>query len=228
MEPWQLVAIMMSLALASYIQTLTGFAFGLIVMGLLATLDVLPIESAALLCTLLGLFNNGMAMRGHWREINPRLARRLLVTSLPMLPVGYFLAVWLGSERAPLLGMLLGIVILIACLALLAQPGPRATTSPRWHFHTAGVLSGLMGGAIRGQWPASGGRALSSADDPDRHSLHAVRCLHRHRHRAHGPQHRGPGAYRRHPAPAAARGSVGRPRRDALHRAGASLPAALE
>ena len=35
MEPWQLVAIMMSLALASYIQTLTGFAFGLIVMGLL-------------------------------------------------------------------------------------------------------------------------------------------------------------------------------------------------
>ncbi|MEP4559006.1 sulfite exporter TauE/SafE family protein [Cobetia amphilecti] len=153
MEPWQLVAIMMSLALASYIQTLTGFAFGLIVMGLLATLDVLPIESAALLCTLLGLFNNGMAMRGHWREINPRLARRLLVTSLPMLPVGYFLAVWLGSERAPLLGMLLGIVILIACLALLAQPGPRATTSPRWHFHTAGVLSGLMGGLFAANGP---------------------------------------------------------------------------
>ncbi|WP_158774260.1 sulfite exporter TauE/SafE family protein [Cobetia sp. L2A1] len=153
MALWQLVAIMMSLALASYIQTLTGFAFGLIVMGLLATLDVLPIESAALLCTLLGLFNNTMAMRGHWRQVSPRFARRLLVTSLPMLPVGYFLAHWLGEARAPLLGMLLGIVILIACLALLAQPAPRTTHSPRWHFKLAGALSGLMGGLFSANGP---------------------------------------------------------------------------
>ena len=153
MEPWQLVAIMMSLALASYIQTLTGFAFGLIVMGLLATLDVLPIESAALLCALLSLFNNFMALRGRWREIDLTLARRLLLTSLPLLPVGYFLASWLGEAHTPLLGMLLGIVILIACVALLAQPSPRSTLSPRWHFHFAGGLSGLMGGLFAANGP---------------------------------------------------------------------------
>ncbi|GED41855.1 TSUP family transporter [Cobetia marina] len=153
MTLWQLAAILLSLALASYIQTLTGFAFGLIVMGLLATLDVLPIESAALLCALLSLFNNCMALRGHWREIDLRLARRLLVTSLPLLPVGYYLATWLGEERAPLLGMLLGCVILIACLALLMQPKPLETLSPRWHFHAAGGLSGLMGGLFAANGP---------------------------------------------------------------------------
>ncbi|WP_176426424.1 TSUP family transporter [Cobetia sp. QF-1] len=153
MALWQLVAIMMSLALASYIQTLTGFAFGLIVMGLLATLDVLPVESAALLCALLSLFNNAMALRGRWRNIDLRLARRLLTTSLLLLPVGYFLSTWLGEERAPLLGLLLGIVILIACIALLVQSKPRETLSPRWHFHIAGALSGLMGGLFAANGP---------------------------------------------------------------------------
>lgn len=153
MHLWQYAAIFSSLALASYVQTLTGFAFGLIVMGLLAALEVLPIESAALLCTLLSLFNNSMALRGHWREIDRVLMRRLLLFGLAMLPVGYYLAVWLGESRAPLLGMLLGLVILIACIALMRSPEPRQTPSPNWQFHLAGLFSGLMGGLFSANGP---------------------------------------------------------------------------
>ncbi|WP_458524721.1 TSUP family transporter [Onishia taeanensis] len=153
MLPWQYATIFLSLALASYVQTLTGFAFGLIVMGLLAALEVLPIESAALLCTLLALFNNTMALRGHWRDIDLSLLRRLLLFGMVMLPVGYYLAIWLGESRAPLLGMLLGFVILIACIVLMRSPEPRDTRSPDWQFRVAGMLSGLMGGLFAANGP---------------------------------------------------------------------------
>ncbi|MAX32100.1 MAG: hypothetical protein CME72_03420 [Halomonadaceae bacterium] len=150
---WQYAAIFLSLALASYVQTLTGFAFGLIVMGLLAALEVLPIESAALLCTLLSLFNNSMALRGRWQQIDVALMRRLLLFGMLMLPVGYYLAIWLGESRAPLLGMLLGFVILFACIVLMRSPQPRETRSPDWQFRVAGMLSGLMGGLFSTNGP---------------------------------------------------------------------------
>lgn len=153
MHTWQYIAIFSTLALASYVQTLTGFAFGLIVMGLLAAIEVLPIESAALLCTLLSLFNNTMALRGRWQEIDSTTMRRLLLFGLAALPVGYYLAMWLGESQAPLLGMLLGIVILIACIALMRSPSPRQSPSPVWQFHLAGLFSGLMGGLFSTNGP---------------------------------------------------------------------------
>ncbi|MDI4637454.1 MULTISPECIES: sulfite exporter TauE/SafE family protein [Halomonadaceae] len=153
MHLWQYVAIFLSLALASYVQTLTGFAFGLIVMGLLSALDVLPIESAALLCTLLSLFNNSMALRGRWQQVDMALMRRLLLFGLAMLPVGYHLSIWLGGARAPFLGLLLGVMILIACIVLMRSPEPRQTPSPNWQLHVAGLFSGLMGGLFSTNGP---------------------------------------------------------------------------
>ena len=142
MHLWQYVAIFLSLALASYVQTLTGFAFGLIVMGLLSALDVLPIESAALLCTLLSLFNNSMALRGRWQEVD-------MNADAPTAPAWtggaagrIYLAMWLGESRAPFLGLLLGVMILIACIVLMGSPSPRQSPHLTGSFMLPGYFRG--------------------------------------------------------------------------------------
>ncbi|CAM5458608.1 putative sulfite/organosulfonate exporter TauE [Mycolicibacterium aubagnense] len=143
-------------AVAAYVQTLTGFAFGLVMMGAVALVGLLPLPDAAAMVGMLTLVNaTQMLVQGGWREVAPRELRLILVASLPSLFVGYALLEWLADTRADLLKIGLGLVIMLSSLQLAFRPAGLEKRSSDASFVGFGVISGLMSGLF-----ATGGPPL--------------------------------------------------------------------
>lgn len=97
-------------AVAAYVQTLTGFAFGLVMMGAIALVGLLPLPDAAAMVGMLTLVNaTQMLIQGGWREVAQRELRLILIASLPSLFLGYAVLEWLADTRADLLKVGLGL-----------------------------------------------------------------------------------------------------------------------
>lgn len=143
-------------AVAAYVQTLTGFAFGLVMMGAVALVGLLPLPDAAAMVGMLTLVNaTQMLVQGGWRDVAPRELRLILVASLPSLLVGYALLEWLADTRADLLKIGLGLVIMLSSLQLAVRPAGLEKRSSDASFVGFGVISGLMSGLF-----ATGGPPL--------------------------------------------------------------------
>jgi uncharacterized membrane protein YfcA len=143
-------------AVAAYVQTLTGFAFGLVMMGAIALVGLLPLPDAAAMVGMLTLVNaTQMLIQGGWREIAHRELRLILLASLPSLLLGYALLEWLADTRADLLKIGLGVVIMMSSLQLAIRPAGLAKRSSDASFVGFGVISGLMSGLF-----ATGGPPL--------------------------------------------------------------------
>ncbi len=143
-------------AVAAYVQTLTGFAFGLVMMGAVALVGLLPLPDAAAMVGMLTLVNaTQMLVQGGWRDVAPRELRLILVASLPSLFVGYALLEWLADTRADLLKIGLGLVIMLSSLQLAVRPAGLARRSSSASFVGFGMISGLMSGLF-----ATGGPPL--------------------------------------------------------------------
>src|SRR5919112_1361394 len=144
-----LVALIGFLALtggAAYTQTLTGFAFGLITMGGVGLTGLLSLPDAALIVSVLTFVNATQMLLKGWRDVAWREFRLVMVTSIPMLFVGYWLLEWLAGTRAHLLRLILGLVIIVSSLQLARKPQPLAKQSSDGSFLFFGGIAGLMGG----------------------------------------------------------------------------------
>ena len=120
-----LVALIGFLALtgvAAYTQTLTGFAFGLITMGGVGLTGLLSLPDAALIVSVLTFVNATQMLLKGWRDVAWREFRLVMLTSIPMLFVGYWLLEWLAGTRADLLRFILGLVIIVSSLQLARKP----------------------------------------------------------------------------------------------------------
>ncbi len=143
-------------AVAAYVQTLTGFAFGLVMMGAVALVGLLPLPDAAAMVGMLTLVNaTQMLVQGGWRDVAPRELRLILVASLPSLLLGYALLEWLADTRSDLLKIGLGLVIMLSSLQLAVRPAGLARRSSNASFVGFGMVSGLMSGLF-----ATGGPPL--------------------------------------------------------------------
>lgn len=135
---------------AGYVQTLTGFAFGLMLMGAVALSGLMPLPEAAVFTGLLTLVNAiQMLLRG-WRHVDRRGFWLVMAASLPSLLVGYGLLT-LFSEGGiaggiGLLKLLLGAIIMVSSLQLALKAEPLAARSSDRSFLFFGTLSGVMGG----------------------------------------------------------------------------------
>ena len=156
MDLGPLVAFVGFTAVAAYVQTLTGFAFGLVMMGAIALVGLLPLPDAAAMVGMLTLINaTQMLVQGGWREVALRELRLILGASPPSLFVGYALLEWLADTRPDLLKIGLGLVIMLSSLQLAIRPAALAKPSSDASFVGFGVISGLMSGLF-----ATGGPPL--------------------------------------------------------------------
>lgn len=131
---------------AAYVQTLTGFAFGLITMGGIGLSGLISLPDAAVLVSALTLTNAGQMLARGWRKVEWRLLALVLVGSLPCLLIGFALLNRLADDRADLLRLLLGLVVIASSLQLLSRTARRTTLSAPATFVAFGGLAGLMGG----------------------------------------------------------------------------------
>lgn len=147
------LAVLASIGFAAAIQNLTGFAFGLVFMGLVSGLHLLPMGVAANTITLITILQSLIYLRQHHRHVQWKL---LWPLAGPMqLGVGLgiaALALW-SASNVNLLRPLLGLVIIGAAFSF-AWPGARRTQpSPPWVMASTAALAGVLGGLFSTSGP---------------------------------------------------------------------------
>lgn len=148
-----LAAFLALTAFAAYIQTITGFAFGLILITGVALGDIMPLPDAAVLVSTLTLANASTMLSRGWRRIAWREWRLCVFASVPSIFVGLALLDWLASERIDLLRLCLALSIAATSLAVLRTPRRGAGPPRGWTYALAGVGSGVMTGLFAAGGP---------------------------------------------------------------------------
>lgn len=132
--------------MAAWVQTLTGFALGLILMGVTGALGLLPVQDAAAIASLLVMLNTVLVLSRSWRDVDRQALGLILLGAVPTLIIGFALLGWLAGAALGLLQLLLGVVIAGSAVQLAARPTQRATRSAPFSFFLSGLIGGTMGG----------------------------------------------------------------------------------
>lgn len=142
-----------AVALASACQNLTGFAFGLIFVGLAGALHLMPIADAANVAGLLSLVNGVIYLRAH--PFTPRwdILKPVLWSSALGVLLGLALLYWLSGDLVQVLRQVLGVCVIACAVVLLLQKKQRTTVSGTAAMWVAGGLSGILGGLFSTSGP---------------------------------------------------------------------------
>ena len=140
-------------ALASVAQNLTGFAFGLILLGLTAVLHLASLADVANVVSVLVLANAAITFGRSrpqlaWPVFAPSLAASLLGVAAGVVLLG-----WFSAQQVTLLRFLLGCAIVVCAfmLVLRASAGARQSSLPAFLFFSG--VSGVMGGLFASAGP---------------------------------------------------------------------------
>lgn len=133
-------------AIGAMVQTMTGFAMGLIVMGGVTVLGLADIQVTAAVVSVISLVNAGVALRHTYKYVNYTYFRNISLGMIPLLIAGVVLLEYLQSESYTLLRTLLGIVIISAGIILMLKPTPWPQRSGTMAAVSAGCAGGIIGG----------------------------------------------------------------------------------
>ncbi|MDE1164933.1 MAG: hypothetical protein PW845_05965 [Pseudomonas sp.] len=152
MALWAHCGFLLCVALATFAQNTTGFAFGLLLLGLTGLLQLAPVETVANVSSVLTLINAFVLLRNR-PQLAPRLMALILVCSLAGVGVGVQLLGLLGTHERDLLQLLLGVTIVVCSLLLVVRSRPLAQLSGGLGFSCFAGLSGVMGGLFSSAGP---------------------------------------------------------------------------
>lgn len=124
MDSASLAVLLLLAAGASYVQTLTGFALGLLFMGGVGLTGVVPLPDAAVLVGVFVIFNAAQVLAKGWRDIAGREFLLVIFVSLAFLVIGYWLLGLLVSSSLDWLKLVLGAIIVLSSIQLLLRPAP--------------------------------------------------------------------------------------------------------
>lgn len=142
--------------LGSYIQSVAGFAMGMIIIALLGGLRVVDLPTLAAAVSLLTIVNVVLALRGAVAHIQRRVFLWLALGQVPAIFVGVYLLQWLDGHTRTALEVLLGLFITAGGLSMLLKPHPwRRVAGPLACFST-GVAGGVVGGLFSASGPVLG------------------------------------------------------------------------
>ncbi|WP_348541038.1 sulfite exporter TauE/SafE family protein [Variovorax sp. TBS-050B] len=144
---------MACVALATYAQNLTGFAFSLILLGLVSVFHVASVTDTANAAMVLTLINAWTYFRARPGVVPWQLMKPALNGSTVGVLVGLMLLAWLSGGAVDWLRGLLGVSILACALLLVLQGRPLPAVSGRASFSIIGGLSGLLGGLFSSSGP---------------------------------------------------------------------------
>lgn len=140
-------------AVAAYVQTVTGFALGLVLVGGIGLTGIMPLPDAAVLVSILTIVNGIVVLSRGWRDVAFPELGLTFAGSVLALAAGYALLQLLAGTSLDWLRLLLGTVIVLSSLQLLWRPAPLPRRSPALAFAGFGALAGLMGGLFSTSGP---------------------------------------------------------------------------
>ncbi|MCY0386235.1 TSUP family transporter [Robbsia sp. Bb-Pol-6] len=139
-------------AAATLTQTLTGFAFGLVFLALMASFHLAPLPAAANVVNVMVLANAALLVRRR-PQLPAGVALPIYGSSLVGVALGVALLGWISGGAVTVLRLLLGIAVLVCSLLLVVARRRRETVSGRASFAFYGGLSGVMGGLFASAGP---------------------------------------------------------------------------
>lgn len=146
MEAGQIATLLLIVAFAAYVQTVSGFALGLVLMAGVGLTGVIPIASAALLVTFLIIANGALLLARYRRFVALRACMLSIVSSLAVLPAGYVLLRYLAGTSIEWVKLLLGLVIVASSLPMMLRPVRLSRMDSDAWFLGYGAVAGLLGG----------------------------------------------------------------------------------
>ena len=146
----------MAVFLGSYVQGITGFALGIVVMAIVAAAQVYDVAVTAAVVSFLAFVNVGVALYGHARDVDWGLWLSLSVGQLTAIGAGIWLLHQLSTNAENVLYLILGVFIVGGSASMVLRPTPRSTRSPIWSAVVAGAGGGLVGGMFAASGPVIG------------------------------------------------------------------------
>lgn len=140
-------------ALATYAQTTTGFAFSLILLGLAGVLSLSSLSEMTNVVNMLALVNVFVALGGVRKNLNFSLIKGAFVSSFVGVAMGVGALHWVSGDAIVWLSGLLGITILVCATLLVARKRQLTQVSAPGTFVSYGLLSGLLGGLFSSAGP---------------------------------------------------------------------------
>ncbi|MYD42782.1 MAG: TSUP family transporter [Gammaproteobacteria bacterium] len=153
MFDWHVYAVfLIAVAAGAYLQAMSGFALGLIVMAIVQATGVMSIENTAAVISVLAFANIALALYFTYQSIDKWLFIGLTIGQIPAIALGLSLLDYLGQESIETLELIFGAFLIIGSLSLVLNPAPRERRSTT--ITTIGV--GAVGGVFGGMFAASG------------------------------------------------------------------------
>lgn len=139
-------------ALASYVQTVTGFALSMIILGAVTMLDLATIAFTSNIVCLVSFANCTLALRTGYRQIDKKAVGLATLGLLPTMVIGVWVLDYMSTAASAWLKLLLGIAIIYCGIAISLKPAPLAQRSSTASF----LISGALGGAFGGMFAIAG------------------------------------------------------------------------
>ncbi|MBU2647016.1 sulfite exporter TauE/SafE family protein [bacterium] len=161
----QTIAILLILFVSTFVTSALGFGIGMIAMPLLAL--IVDVKTAAPLLAMVTGTMTGIYLATHRHEIDFKSVWRLILSSLPGIPIGLLLLK--GGNDSVMKAFLALIIIAFAAYSLFGQT--RHTIKSDWPAFGFGFMTGIASGAYNmggppliifgalKEWPASTFRA---------------------------------------------------------------------
>lgn len=133
-------------ALSSYIQNLTGFAFGLVLLGLVELLHLASLHDATIAVSVLALVNAFVTFKSAKPTLDKVILKPTVLAGMAGVFGGVVLLNWLSDNAVAGLQFLLGLTILACATMLFIRPTSLKTMSPARSFAGVGFIAGIFGG----------------------------------------------------------------------------------
>lgn len=127
-------------------QTITGFAMGLLIMVGVALFSLADIAFAAAVVSFISLANTCVALRSGYRHIDWVFVKWVLTGLVPAMILGIVLLNYLSAYYYDLLKLLLGVVVILAGTSLMIAPSSFSKRSGSVPLIACGSLGGLLAG----------------------------------------------------------------------------------
>ncbi|OZI77952.1 TSUP family transporter [Bordetella genomosp. 12] len=153
MTPTQHLLFLLAVAVATYAQTMTGFAFGLVLLGLSSLFALAPLPDMSNTVSILTLINALVAIGRNRPQVNWTLLRPAMISSLVGVALGVAALDSIHGRMSVVLQWLLGLTILVCAFMLIMQARQLPRVSSRPVFVFFGLISGLLGGLFSSAGP---------------------------------------------------------------------------
>ncbi len=151
-----LFAFLALVGLGAYVQAVTGFAMGMIVVALASVVALQPVPVVAAVVTPIVLLNVIVSLVGHTGQIKWPALWPMVIGQLPGTLAGLALLVLLEANAELVLSILLGVFLVAASASLMLRPQPGRVADGAVGLTATGVIGGVLNGLFAAGGPAVG------------------------------------------------------------------------